>query len=366
MSDLIFVPREEYGLLAETVSRLLSEPSSPPKDWKAVWADLAQSGTLAVGLPEDEGGLDDARAVSIVAERLGRHGTVSPFVGSSAVVARLLAKSPVPTSTVDLRVGLVDGSAIATVALLSDRPLNVVQAGDKFTLNGARRLVPFGAEADHVLIEGVSSDGSRALMLVPKSSYRVERAVIGIDGCPYADIVFSNGVIDGERVLGAGIEAERRWAWCRDAYLATLCADAVGAMATLVRMTGDYLKVRRQFGAPLSSYQVLQHRFVDMDMALTESRTVVEWAAGLLDADDDRERRQAAATAHFIVTRAATKISQDSVQLHGGIGMAQETAVGRYFKRLLALPLMFGDEDVPLTLYGASTAAAMTPPSMHA
>lgn len=350
MSDLIFVPREEYGLLADTLGRLLPEPSSPPKDWKALWADLAQSGALAVGLPEDEGGLDDARAVSVVAEQLGKHGAVSPFVGSSAVVARLLAKSPFAAATADLRARLADGSAVAAVALLSDRPLHVTQAGGKFTLNGARRLVPFGAEADHVLVEGVSSDKSRVLVLAPKSSYRVERAVIGVDGGPYADIVFSDSAVGGEHMLGAGVEAERLWAWCGDAYLATLCADEVGAMTTLVRMTGDYLKVRRQFGAPLSSYQVLQHRFVDMDMALTESRTVAEWAAGLLDADDDRERRQAVATTHFTVMRAATKISQDSVQLHGGIGMAQETAVGRYFKRLLALPLIFGDEDIPLAV----------------
>lgn len=352
MSDLIFVPREEYGLLADALDRLLPEPSSAPKAWQALWADLAQSGALAVGLPEDEGGLNDARAVSVVAEQLGRHGAVSPFVASSAVVVRMLAKLPSANSSADLRATLVDGSAVATVALLSDRPLSVVQAGDKYTFDGARRLVPFGAEADHVLVQGALLDGSRVLALLPKSAYRVERAVIGVDGCPYADIVFSGSTIGNELVFGTGAEAERLWEWCRDAYLAGLCADAVGAMATLVQMTGDYLKVRQQFGAPLSSYQVLQHRFVDMDMALTESRTVAEWATGLLDADDDRERQQAVTTAHFIVMRSATKISQDSVQLHGGIGMAQETPVGRYFKRLLTLPLLFGDEDTPAATYG--------------
>jgi alkylation response protein AidB-like acyl-CoA dehydrogenase len=352
MSDLIFVPREEHGLLADTLDRLLPEPSSAPKDRKALWADLAQSGALAVGLSEDEGGLNDARAVGVVAEQLGKHGAVSPFVGSSAVVARLLAKSSSADSSADLRARLGDGSTVATVALLSDQTLAVVRTGDKYRLDGARRLVPFGAEADYVLVDGTSSDGARVLALAPKSAFRVERAVIGIDGCPYADIVFSDSAIGSELVLGIGVDAERLWAWCGDAYLAALCADAVGAMATLVQMTGDYLRVRQQFGAPLSSYQVLQHRFVDMDMALTESRTVAEWAAGLLDGDHDQERRQAVMTAHFIVMRSATRISQDSVQLHGGIGMAQETPVGRYFKRLLTLPLLFGDEDRPAATYG--------------
>lgn len=351
MSDLIFVPREEHGLLADTLDRLLPEPSSAPKDWKDLWVDLAQSGALAVGLPEDEGGLNDARAVNVVAEQLGLHGAVSPFVGSSGVVARLLTKSSAADSSADLRAALVDGSAVATVALVSDRPLNLGEAGGRYTLDGVRRLVPFGAEADHILVEGASSNDSRVLALVPKSAYRVERAVVGIDGCPYADIVFSGSVIGHEQVLGTGAEAERLWGWCRDAYLTALCADALGAMATLVQMTGDYLKVRQQFGARLSSYQVLQHRFVDMDMAFTESRTVAEWAAGLLDAGHEDERRVAVTTAHFVVVRSATKISQDSVQLHGGIGMAQETPVGRYFKRLLTLPLLFGDEDAAMTTY---------------
>jgi alkylation response protein AidB-like acyl-CoA dehydrogenase len=354
MSDLIFVPREEYGLLADTLDRLLPEPLSTPKGWATLWADLAQSGALAVGLPEDEGGFNDARAVSVVAEQLGRHGAVSPFVGSSAVVLRLLAKLSSVISNTDLRGLLADGSSVATVALLSDRPLNVVQDRGQYTLDGVRRLVPFGAEADYILVEGKAPNGSCVLVLVPKSAYRVERAVVGIDGCPYADIVFSGSEIGNELVLGTGAEALRLWAWCRDAYLTALCADAVGAMATLIQMTGDYLKVRKQFGAPLSSYQVLQHRFVDMDMALTESRTVVEWAAGLLDAEDDGSRRQAVTTTHFIVMRSATKISQDSVQLHGGIGMAQETPIGRYFKRLLTLPLLFGDEDTPTRTYGAA------------
>jgi alkylation response protein AidB-like acyl-CoA dehydrogenase len=160
-----------------------------------------------------------------------------------------------------------------------------------------------------------------------------------------------DGIVTADHMLATGDDARRLAAWCRDAWLATLCADAIGAMATLVRMTGDYLKVRQQFGQRLSFYQVLQHRYVDMDMALTEARTVAEWAAGLLDTDRDDERSVAVTTAHFIVVRATTKVSQESVQLHGGIGMAQETSVGRYFKRLLTLPLLFGDEDAAAARY---------------
>lgn len=355
MSDLIFVPREEYALLADTLDRLLPDAASLPPDWTALWTDLAASGALAVGLPEAEGGLDDARAVSVVAERLGQHGAVSPFIASSAVVARALAKASRAAAFDALRAKLADGSAVATLAPPAGRPLAMEDGSGGYEVSGVRKLVPFGAEADHVLVEGMTANGSAVLALAPRSACRVVRAVVGIDGFPYADIGF-DGVVAADHVLAAGDEARRLAAWCTDAWLATLCADAVGAMATLVKMTGDYLKVRQQFGQRLSSYQVLQHRYVDMDMALTESRTVAEWAAGLLDGDRDDERRVAVTTAHFVIARAATRVSQESVQLHGGIGMAQETPVGRYFKRLLTLPLLFGDEDAAAASYGGAAA----------
>jgi len=355
MSDLIFVPREEYALLADTLDHLLPDAASLPPDWKTLWADLATSGALAVGLPEAEGGLDDARAVSVVAERLGQHGAVSPFIVSNAVVARALAKAPRAAAFDALRARLADGSAVVTLALPADRPLAMDAAAGPYKVSGACKLVPFGAEADHVLVEGMTAGGDAVLALVPASARRVERAVAGIDGFPYADMSF-DGVVSADQVLATGDEARQLAAWCRDTWLATLCADAVGAMATLVKMTGDYLKVRQQFGRRLSSYQVLQHRYVDMDMALIESRTVAEWAAGLLDAGRDDERRVAVTTAHFVVARAATRISQESVQLHGGIGMAQETPVGRYFKRLLTLPLLFGDEDAAAASYSGAAA----------
>jgi alkylation response protein AidB-like acyl-CoA dehydrogenase len=350
MSDLIFVPREEYALLADTLDRLLPDAAGLPPDWKVLWADLATSGALAVGLSETEGGLDDARAVAVVAERIGQRGTVSPFIVSNAVVARALARAPRAAAFDALRAKIADGSSVATLALPTDHALTMEQAGGGYKVRGTRKLVPFGAEADHVLVECTTADGAVALVLVPGSACRVERAVVGIDGFPYADMSF-DGIVTADHMLVTGDDACRLVAWCRDAWLATLCADAIGAMATLVRMTGDYLKVRQQFGQRLSSYQVLRHRYVDMDVALTESRTVAEWAAGLLDTDSDDERSVAVTTAHFIVTRAATKVSQESVQLHGGIGMAQETPVGCYFKRLLTLPLLFGDEDAAAARY---------------
>jgi alkylation response protein AidB-like acyl-CoA dehydrogenase len=355
MTDLIFVPREEYALLADTLDRLLPDAAGLPTDWQALWADLAASGALAAGLSEADGGLDDARAVSVVAERLGQHGAVSPFIVSSAVVARVLAKAPGAAAFDASRARLADGSAVATLALLADRPLAIENASGGYKVSGACKLVSFGAEADHVLVEGATADGKVILALLSGSARHVERAVVGIDGFPYADIRF-DGVVPADQVLAIGDDACRLASWCRDAWLATLCADAVGAMATLVKMTGDYLKVRQQFGQRLSSYQVLQHRYVDMDMALTESRTVAEWAAGLLDAGSDDARRAAVTTAQFVVARAATRVSQESVQLHGGIGMAQETPVGRYFKRLLTLPLLFGDEDAAAVSYSGAAA----------
>jgi alkylation response protein AidB-like acyl-CoA dehydrogenase len=181
--------------------------------------------------------------------------------------------------------------------------------------------------------------------MVPKSDVTVEQAVIGIDDASYATLRLDNITLQPGSELARGPEAELLIAWARDILITMHCAEALGAMSMLVDMTRDYLKVRRQFGEPLSAFQVLRHRLVDMDMAITEARSVVECAAGLIEEDDASARGQAVKATHFTVTRAALKVSQDSVQLHGGIGMANETPVGGYFRRLLTLPLLFGDED---------------------
>jgi alkylation response protein AidB-like acyl-CoA dehydrogenase len=344
-SELIFVPKDEHSLLVETFDRLLAEQSWFKGGWRALWRQLADAGLLGAALPEADGGFDDCRALALCAERLGRAGATSPFIVSAIVATSLLHRAGMPNRFAGLRERLVAGEIIASLEMPAAHGDGDAVRLTVDGLSGMAQLVPFAAEADLFIIAARADDGKAVLAIVPRSDVAIEHSVIGIDGAPYATVRFDRVRLGNEAELARGPEAERLLTWTRDALVTMHCAEALGAMSMLVDMTSEYLKVRNQFGEPLSAFQVLRHRLVDMDMALTESRSVVEWAAGLVEIDDESARRSAVTTAHFTIARAALKVSQDSVQLHGGIGMANETPVGGYFKRLMTLPLLFGDED---------------------
>lgn len=353
-ANLIFVPKQEHGLLVDSLDQLLSEQVLSKDGWRPLWQQLAQAGILSAALPESEGGLQDSRALALLADRLGRSGAISPFISSAVAATALLGRMSGAKRFAQLREDLGSGSAIAAVHIVdaSQGELGAITLIDG-ELNGVARLVPFGAEADFIVMRATGKDGEPVLLLVSKSDVTVEQSVIGIDDASYATLRLDHVPLQPGAELARGAEAEALIAWGRDLLVTMHCAEALGAMSMLVDMTRDYLKVRHQFGEPLSAFQVLRHRLADMDMALTEARSVVECAAGLIEEDDASARRQIVMTTHFTVARAALKVSQDSVQLHGGIGMANETPVGGYFRRLMTLPLLFGDEDVCAELYSA-------------
>jgi alkylation response protein AidB-like acyl-CoA dehydrogenase len=345
-ANIIFVPKHEHGLLIDALDQLLSQPDLIKDGWRPLWQQLAQAGILSAALPENDGGLQDSRALALLAERLGRSGAVSPFMSSAAVATSLLCRVPAADRFAKLRERLSSGSVIVAVDLpgVGKNDRSAIKLADS-KVTGVAELVPFGAEADLIILVATDSSGEPSLLLVQKSDVSIEQSVIGIDGAPYATLRLDGVALPPESELARGAEAGRLIAWAIDTLVSMHCAEALGAMSMLVDLTRDYLKVRHQFGEPLSAFQVLRHRLVDMDMALTEARSVVECAAGLIEEDDAIARKQAVMASHFTVVRVARKVSQDSVQLHGGIGMADETPVGGFFRRLLTLPLIFGDED---------------------
>jgi alkylation response protein AidB-like acyl-CoA dehydrogenase len=122
-----------------------------------------------------------------------------------------------------------------------------------------------------------------------------------------------------------------------------LCAEAVGAMEALHAMTLEYLKTRQQFGVAIGRFQALQHRAVDMLIHLEEARSMAILAAGKADSANIYERRRAATAAKAVIGRAGRYVSQQAIQLHGGMGMTDELPVGAYVKRLTAIDILFGD-----------------------
>jgi alkylation response protein AidB-like acyl-CoA dehydrogenase len=136
-----------------------------------------------------------------------------------------------------------------------------------------------------------------------------------------------------------------------DTGAAALCAEAVGAMWSLHDMTLDYIKMRKQFGATIGSFQAIQHRMVNMYMKCQLAQSMALAGMAALDSSDATVRRRAVSAAKVQVGRAARHVGEDAIQLHGGIAMTDEYAAGHYFKRLTMIRLMFGDEEYHLRRY---------------
>jgi alkylation response protein AidB-like acyl-CoA dehydrogenase len=160
-----------------------------------------------------------------------------------------------------------------------------------------------------------------------------------------AEVTFDNVAVGKDDVIGDpenGLPLVRRVV---DAGIAALSAEAVGVMSAMHALTVDYLKVRKQFGVPIAAFQVLQHKAVDMFVALEQARSISLYATMMADSDDEAERARAMHAAKAEIGRGGRLCGENAIQLHGGVGMTMEYAVGHYFKRLTAIDLTFGDSD---------------------
>jgi alkylation response protein AidB-like acyl-CoA dehydrogenase len=138
-----------------------------------------------------------------------------------------------------------------------------------------------------------------------------------------------------------------------DEAIAALCAEAVGAMQSMQDLTLEYLKTRKQFGRAIGSFQVLQHRSVDMLVAVEQARSMAMFAAVMAEEENPIERRRAISAAKVQIGRSGRHVGQEAIQLHGGIGMTNEYAVGHYFKRVTMIDQLYGDADTHLSYLAA-------------
>lgn len=356
-APLAFQPDESLETFSDMLARSIVGKAG--KDWRTeLWPTLAELGAFAALAPEERGGYGGAHTAAIACRVLAQAGIVSPFAISAATVARALAQ----IDRADERLGTIvrsleNGAAVATIALheedalpsLLDPQSVLVRDAGGYRLAARKRMVAFGAEADWVLVPVRSAAGGTAIALIERAkAMGALKPCTLIDGTPAADLELTEYPLREADVLATGEEARRLLLWMADAFAAAQCAESVGAMRALVNTTAEYLGTRKQFGQPLSANQALRHRFVDMEIMLAKAETMAAVAAAAVDAEDADDRSRIVATARYIVTRSAWKVSQEALQMHGAIGMANETPLGRYFKRLLALSLWFGDEDASL------------------
>jgi alkylation response protein AidB-like acyl-CoA dehydrogenase len=294
---------------------------------------------------------------------------VEPYVDTAVVAAGLLRRAGGGAAS-ELLEKIVSGSAIVTVA--ATEPVsgehwpdvsNVARRdGDQWVLAGSKIVSASAPLASHVLITARTSgepgdEDGISLFLVEIAS-----ATSGIDLQNYRTIDdrrASDIVLDSLRLPAASLLGDQGGAWpslaqARDEGAAAICAEAVGCMRKVLADTVEYCKQRQQFGQPISSFQVLQHRMVDMYMEVEQSAAAVHLAVLNLAADD-ATRARAVSAAKATVGRAARFVGQQAVQLHGGMGMTEELAIGHYFKRLTAIQFEFGSTDFHVSRYAQLT-----------
>jgi alkylation response protein AidB-like acyl-CoA dehydrogenase len=335
-----------------------------------IWRGFAEElGILGATLPESVGGSGGGSAEAmVIAEELGCALVTEPFVDTVIVAGGLLSRAGGDVAAAVLE-RIAAGAAV--VALAATEPASgehweaistaAVRDGDHWVLNGAKAVVVSAPLATHLLIvarAGKSTDGQALSLFLTEFDPATPPAGLTmhgyrtIDDRRAADLVFDNYRLPADALLQ--IDAGPSLALARDEGAAAVCAEAVGAMRKVLTDTVGYSKQRQQFGQPIGSFQVLQHRMVDMYMQLEQAVSAAYLAVLNLDAEPDT-RARAVSAAKATVGRAARFIGQNAVQLHGGMGMTEELAIGHYFKRLTALQYEFGSTDYHRTRYAKLT-----------
>jgi len=336
-------------------------PGWQPDIWRGFADEL---GILGAALPEDLGGIGGgAVEIMVIAEALGHALVVEPYVDTAVVAGGLLRRAGGEVATALLE-KVVAGTAI--VALAASEPTSgehwqnastvAERDGDGWVLRGSKIVAMSAPLATHVLITARTPSGISLFVTETDSGapgieahhYRT------VDDRRASDLVFDGLRLPGDALLGQEGQAWASLAQARDEGAAAVSAEAVGCMRKVLADTVEYSKQRQQFGQPIGSFQVLQHRMVDMYMELEQSVAAVYLAVLNLDAEPTA-RARAVSAAKATVGRAARFIGQQAVQLHGGMGMTEELAIGHYFKRLTAIQYEFGSTDFHVTRYASLT-----------
>ena len=365
---------DEQRLLKDSVDRLIADQYqfeqrkkylAEPDAWsRGAWKQYAELGLLGLPFAEQHGGFGGGPVdTMIVMEAFGRGLVLEPYFATVILGGGLLRRAGSPAQQQALIPEIVQGKlklAFAHVERqsrydLADVATTARQDGTDWVLDGAKSIVLHGDCADRLLVTARVSGNRRdrtgiGLFLVDPSVAGVTRRGYPTqDGLRAAEVTLSGVRVPAGDVLGDAGTALPAIEHVVDEAIAALCAEAVGTMQAMHETTLEYLKTRQQFGRAIGQFQVLQHRSVDMLVALEQARSMAMFAAVMASEEDAMERRRSMAAAKVQIGRSGKHIGQEAIQLHGGIGMTMEYKVGHYFKRMTMIDMLFGDADTHLT-----------------
>lgn len=327
-----------------------------------IWRSFAELGFLAAPFSEEDGGFG-AGAVEqmLIMESLGRALSLEPYLATVVIGGGFLRHGTSAEQRAAYIPGIIDGSKTLAFAQLErqsrydleDVETSAERNGSGYIITGAKRVVLHGDTASAFIVTARTAGGRRdqggiGVFVVPATAPGVSvRGYSTQDAMRAADVTFDKVEVGGECVLGDPENALPLVEKVVDEARIALCAEALGAMDEALKITLDYLRTRNQFDAPLSSFQALKHRAADMFIELEQSRGMLFYASMSADLEQDM-RSRAVSAAKVQIGRSSRFIGQQSVQLHGGIGMTMEAQIGHYFKRTTMIENTFGDVDFHL------------------
>jgi alkylation response protein AidB-like acyl-CoA dehydrogenase len=365
---------EEQSMLRDTVASYLAdhysmdqrraalskEPHWRPDVWKAFAEEL---GILGAPFPEELGGLGGGHIENmVVMEELGKALVVEPYLGTVVIAGGFLKHSGHPGAA-ELIGEIIAGNAIFAFAWaepqgrynLADLKTTAKKDGAGYVLNGQKAVVVGAPYATHLVVTARTGGGQRdhegvSVFIVPKAAAGVTtRDYPTVDGFRASEVYLENVKVGADALVGPEGHAMPLVETVVDEAVAGLCAEACGVLRRLHEGTLEYTKQRKQFGQPISSFQVLQHRMVDMFIQVEQSVSMTYMAN--IKLSDAAERGKAAAAAKVQIGKACRFVGQNAIQLHGGMGMTDEMAIGHYFKRATMIESAFGSTDHWLARY---------------
>lgn len=366
---------EEQSMLRDTLASFLQDKYSfdtrrasvkSASGWRAdYWKAFAEElGILGAPFSEELGGLGGSAIENmIVMEECGKALVIEPYLGTVVIGGGFLKYSGHASAT-DLIGGIIGGEIITAFAYaepqgrynLADLKTTAKKDGSGYVLNGHKAVVLGAPWATHLVVTARTGGSQReasgvSVFLVDKASAGiVTRDYPTVDGQRASEVYFENVSIPADALIGvegAGLPLIEKVV---DEAIAAICAEGVGAMRKMHENTLDYARQRKQFGTAIANFQVLQHRMVDMFINVEQSLSMTYMATLKLD-ESAHDRAKAVSAAKVQIGRSAKFVGQAAIQIHGGMGMTDELAVGHYFKRATMIEGQFGSVDHHLRRY---------------
>ncbi len=368
---------EEQQLLKDSIEGLLTDKYGFEQrkkildgsdGWsREIWKQYAELGILGLPFSEQYGGIDGGPVETmIVMEQIGKALALEPYLPTVVLAGGFLRRFGTDAQKNKYLPQIAEGKITGAFAHterqsrydLFDVKTAAKPSGSGFALDGQKSVVLNGDQADFIVVTARVSgnprdrDGLGLFIVDAKANGVSRRGYRTVDGLTAAEIRLSDVKVDADQAIGKPGAAYPLIEQVVDDGIAALCGEAVGVLAALTEATTDYLRTRKQFGVNIGSFQVLQHRNVEMLIAAEQAKSMAFLATMMVNEKDAVARRKTISAAKTQIGRSAQFVGEQAIQLHGGIGMTMELKVGHWFKRATAIDIHFGDADYHLEQFG--------------